>query len=126
MLGAACSSVSAADFFTSDGSGTLNNRMPIRGTGANASVSWGGNMITNFDHGATPISTPTASQEAYFDNSTGTFTGFLILESLCMTADCTDGSGHWDDSAFMVLGHGVAGSEPKLVSTADNNIYTFT
>ena len=48
------------------------------------------------------------------------------MTSLCMTSDCRDESGQWDPSAFMAFGHGVSGAEPRLVPTADPDVYTMT
>lgn len=99
--------------------------MPVRWSVADASRSWGGQLITNFDTTRTPLP-PSRSIEMYFDNVSWSFSGFAVMTSLCMTSDCSDGSGQWDSSAFMAFGHGVSGAEPRLVSTADPDVYTMT
>lgn len=103
--------------------------MSVRGEiSTNASQTWGGKLITDFDTGATPITPSTPSQELYFDNDgTNTFSGFLILTALCMTSDCKDPSdmSKWDQSAFVSFAHGVSGQEVRLQDNG-GDIYTLS
>ncbi len=100
----------ASDFFT-DASGSIAPKIPIVGRVDNATQSWSGSLITNFDANInrTPINEANRSEEMYFNNATNTFSGFLVLTAACATTDCKKPTTNdWDESAFVTFNHGVS------------------
>lgn len=110
----------ASDFFAT-ASGSIASKIPVVGRVDNATQSWSGSLITNFDANInrTPINAANRSEEMYFDNTTNTFSGFFVLTAACTTTDCKKPSTNdWDESAFVTFNHGVIGlSQAKLVDS---------
>lgn len=97
----------AANFFTSTTAfDNIASKIPVIGRIDNATQSWSGSLITNFDVWAGhTVNGSVPSQEMYFDNVNQSFSGFFVLTAACATTDCkkTDGSNNWDDSAFVTF-----------------------
>lgn len=98
--------------------------IPVIGRVDNATQSWSGSLITNFDTDVdrTPIST-IKSSEMYFDNATQSFSWFFVLTAACATVDCkkVDGSNNWDESAFVAFLNDA--SRAYLVQSGSTEIY---
>lgn len=115
----------AANFFTgATASDSIASKIPVIGRIDNATQSWSGSLITNFDvwvghtvNGSIP------SQEMYFDNANQSFSGFFVLTAACVTTDCkkTDGSNNWDESAFVAFLND--SSKAYLIQSGSTDIY---
>ena len=123
-----CPSIGLAKTF----SGTwVSASIPVVGRIDNATQSWSGSLIANFDTSKDPISvdvqttsqpyvtvkvgTPTESSEMYYDNLNEQFKGFFVLTAACATTNCQDTSGNWDTSAFITFDHWVWSAKAQLI-----------